>query len=807
MFFFVFFMEHFKIACKLTEKQKQAHPRKHITKHKGSDMSNPHFLYLPLLLAMALQLFACATFIAPAHSHRRMFTPYTFYLFLLSCGVTGSVLRNLSGWADAALYLRFFCILGAFLFLGEFSLRMMRISVPKRLILYAAAVFLSSLILFLPGCRERGEIFALCLPGIPALVLGAMTLWRYGNRFPEQENVFHIAALAHGGTAFSLLSGMVLALHLFPASAHTEAESHNALTAFSLICTLTGTAAFLTLLKDIRFTVFRRSIPGAWLLPAAYLCFAGAAIAVPRLFARHAEETAYQHVNYAATLLERDMAVGSERVRQYVMQLSRNRGIINLLKQGKPNRSLLKEPNLLEQFATSRQRILIYLTNAKGLCLDSSQKSSSRFRMVGQDLSYSRYFQDAMRNGSGSSISIGSVTGAPSVFFSLRIDDANGIPLGVLTAREDFSFIFRKFSDVCAALVAPDNTVFMTNEDYQPGGRTRWRSGSRWLRQPDRSLNRRYIDGIMYTERPCGFLQEPGWRIILGLPEKLPLQAYVLGGLLVALLWLLPLTFSALSILHFRMRRELYLHLHWRKMIFNNNTSGIFITDGKGNLTDANRTFSLLSGYTTDELKKMRLSDLAPNSGSGQKRLTGFLTSGKCGCQDFEFPLCRKNGTQRSVFLAGSRFHSAHLSPHLPGDGLIWTVTDISGAVQETAALRAEAERFRSLAENSPEQILILDPQGNVLYSNNRETAPLSGEPGMPCPLSGLYDPATVSLFLQMIRNVTDGRRPLTFRYTRRISGAPGEPVLTLLYPIPRKGQLLYIGAVTRKCGTGADGC
>ena len=42
-------------------------------------MSNPHFLYLPLILAMALQLFACITFIGPARSHRKIFTPYTFF--------------------------------------------------------------------------------------------------------------------------------------------------------------------------------------------------------------------------------------------------------------------------------------------------------------------------------------------------------------------------------------------------------------------------------------------------------------------------------------------------------------------------------------------------------------------------------------------------------------------------------------------------------------------------------------------------------------------------------------------------------
>ena len=93
-------------------------------------MSNPHFLYLPLILAMALQLFACITFIGPARSHRRIFTPYTFYLLLLSCGVMGTVLMNLPCWTGIALFLRFFSRITVF---GRKSLVFAEKAVPRQL--------------------------------------------------------------------------------------------------------------------------------------------------------------------------------------------------------------------------------------------------------------------------------------------------------------------------------------------------------------------------------------------------------------------------------------------------------------------------------------------------------------------------------------------------------------------------------------------------------------------------------------------------------------------------------------------------
>lgn len=767
---------------------------------KGLTMSNILFFYLPLLQAMALQLFACASFVGPAHIHRRMFTPFTLYLFLLSCGVVGTVLMNDPEQAVFALYMRFICILSAFLFLGEFSLRVIRLALLKRLCIYAAFTILAFLILFLFEYKERGEIFALYLPGFPALIFSTMTFWKLGTRFPEQENAFRIASITNGGIGFAIVTEMLLVLRVLPVSDRLDTEFHLALTSFAFICTIIGSLAFLSLLKDIRFTLFRRSFPGAWVLIAAFVFFVCAAVVVPRFFALHAEKIAYQHVNYSVALLERDLEVSAGRLRQYVQQLSQNRTVIDALKKGGPNRSSLGEQNILERFATAHQRAIVYITSPKGICLDSSLKSSTRIRMVGQNISFTHHFQEAMEKGYVCTISVGSITGLPSIFVSRRIDGPDGSVLGVLTAREDFGFIFKKFADVYAALITPDNTIFMTNEKRLPSNLRRWRRGMRWWQQGSNvNLNGSYIDGIMYAERPCNFLTEPGWRVILGLPAGLPILSYIAGEILIFLLWLLPSAFFTLYVLHYRMRRELDLHLNWRKTIFNNNTSGIFVTDLQCNLMDANRTFSLLSGYTVEELRRMKLYELCSNSGSERDLLIEFAASGKRHYESFLFPISRKNGKQSVVCLAGNRFHNAHLNSYLPTDGLIWTVTDISRQAEEIASLHTELSQFRSLVESSVEQVAVLDPQGVILYSNDREIAFILQNSQAPLHLGELYDPLTTSLFLKMIQNVITSHRALTFQYMRKTPGAPGEQMVTLLYPIPREGEIRSIGVVTRK--------
>ena len=420
-------------------------------------------------------------------------------------------------------------------------------------------------------------------------------------------------------------------------------------------------------------------------------------------------------------------------------------------------------------------------------------------RMVGQNISYSPHCREAMKRGESCLISVGSITGVPSIFAARRIDDVDGKPLGVLCAREDFGFMFTKFADVYVALLSPDNMVFMTNEKHFSAHTPFWARERKGIRENAEQLNGCYLDGILYAERACNFLTVPGWRVVLGLPTQLPLWAYIAGEILVVLLWLLPLMIFSLFVLHYRMRHGFAVSLNWRKTVFNNNASGIFVTDSQCRLADSNRTFSLFSGYTVEELRKMKLFDLCPNTGSEKEELSDFVFSSRAHYENFEFRICRKNGVLTTVSLAGNRIHTARMNPHLPSDGVIWTVTDLSAPMGELDRLRKEEERFRALVENSTEQVALLDPQGTILYSNDREIAFLLRKSPTPVHLSELYDPATTSLFLKMIQNVISSRRPLTFRYTRKTPGTPEEEMLSLFFPIPREGAVQQIGVVTRK--------
>ena len=762
-------------------------------------MPNMFFFYLPLLQILALQLFACASFSGVSHIHRRNLVPFSLYLLLLSFGVLGTVLTALPHLELFAIIMRFFCMLAGFLCLLEFSFRVFRISLLRRILAETGFLLLSCLILICFEYEERGEVLALYLPGIPALILGSTALWKLGGKFHEQENVFRIAAIATGGTGFSIVGEMFLVLRLLPIIARLDFEFHLALMGFSLICTLIGSVAFLSLLKDVRLQVFRRTVSGAWVAGVIFLISALAAAVIPQLMRRHAERIAYQHVDYSASLLVRDLEVSANRMKEYVRNLSGNRELYNAMKNGVPNRTTLGEKNFLEKYTTAHQRAILYFTNAQGICLDSSLKSSSRVRMVGQNISYSPHCWEAMKKGESCLISVGSITGVPSIFAARRIDDDDGTPLGVLCAREDFGFIFTKFADVYVALLTPGNMVFMTNERHFSAHTPFWARERKGIRENAEQLNGCYLDGILYAERPCHFLTESGWRVVLGLPTQLPLWAYISGEVLVVLLWLLPLMIFSLFVLHYRMRRGLALSLNWRKTVFNNNASGIFVTDPQCRLADSNRTFSLFSGYTVEELRKMKLFDLCPNTGTEREELSDFVFSDKTHYENFEFRICRKNGVLTTVSLAGNRIHNARMNPQLPSDGVIWTVTDLSAPMGELDRLRKEEERFRTLVENSTEQIALLDPQGTILYSNDREIAFLLRKSPTPVHLGELYDPATTSLFLKMIQNVVDTRRPLTFRYTRKTPGTPEEEMLSLFFPIPREGAVQRIGVVTRK--------
>ncbi len=762
-------------------------------------MPNMFFFYLPLLQIMALQLFACASFSGVSHTHRRNVVPFSLYLLLLSFGVVGTVLTSLPHLELFAIVMRFFCMLAGFLCLLEFSLRFFRISLIRRILAETGLLLLSCLILICFEYEERGEVLALFLPGIPALILGSTALWKLGGKFREQENVFRIAAIATGGTGFSIVGEMFLVLRLLPIIARLDLEFHLALMSFSLVCTLIGSVAFLTMLKDIRLQVGRHTISGAWIVIVIFLIFAFAAAVIPLMMRRHAEKIASRHVDYSAGLLVRDLEVSANRMKEYVRELAGRKELADAMKNGVPNRTTLGKNNFLEKYTTAHQRAILYFTDAQGVCLDSSLKSSSRVRMVGQNISYSPHCREAMKRGESCLISVGSITGVPSIFAARRIDDVDGKPLGVLCAREDFGFMFTKFADVYVALLSPDNMVFMTNEKHFSAHTPFWARERKGIRENAEQLNGCYLDGILYAERACNFLTVPGWRVVLGLPTQLPLWAYIAGEILVVLLWLLPLMIFSLFVLHYRMRHGFAVSLNWRKTVFNNNASGIFVTDSQCRLADSNRTFSLFSGYTVEELRKMKLFDLCPNTGSEKEELSDFVFSSRAHYENFEFRICRKNGVLTTVFLAGNRIHTARMNPHLPSDGVIWTVTDLSAPMDELDRLRKEEERFRALVENSTEQVALLDPQGTILYSNDREIAFLLRKSPTPVHLSELYDPATTSLFLKMIQNVISSRRPLTFRYTRKTPGTPEEEMLSLFFPIPREGAVQQIGVVTRK--------
>lgn len=105
--------------------------------------------------------------------------------------------------------------------------------------------------------------------------------------------------------------------------------------------------------------------------------------------------------------------------------------------QGAPPAQLEK---LGDKFNTLRHGVgasTIYLLDATGYTLTSSNwRGADSF--AGVDFRFRPYFQIAMRHGSAEHFALGSVSHEPGLYLSQRVDDENGVVLGVVVLKVDF---------------------------------------------------------------------------------------------------------------------------------------------------------------------------------------------------------------------------------------------------------------------------------------------------------------------------------------------------------------------------------
>jgi PAS domain S-box-containing protein len=158
------------------------------------------------------------------------------------------------------------------------------------------------------------------------------------------------------------------------------------------------------------------------------------------------------------------------------------------------------------------------------------------------------------------------------------------------------------------------------------------------------------------------------------------------------------------------------------RLLFESATDSVAIAEVDGRVLDANPACIKTYGYTAEEVRQMNLVDVvAPEMREVAVRAMADLATGKP--VSLTIPMVRKDGSRLTV-------DTLAFVGTVGGERRIFSFTrDVSARIAAEAARHASEVRYRSLAENSPDAIYIVDRGGVVRYCNSAGSAAL-GRPG-----------------------------------------------------------------------------
>ncbi|HML04053.1 MAG TPA: PAS domain S-box protein, partial [Candidatus Bathyarchaeia archaeon] len=148
------------------------------------------------------------------------------------------------------------------------------------------------------------------------------------------------------------------------------------------------------------------------------------------------------------------------------------------------------------------------------------------------------------------------------------------------------------------------------------------------------------------------------------------------------------------------------------RLLFEQSPIGISITTTGGNIIDANKTLCAIVGYSEDELKKIRVTDLYESPERRDALLEALERDGAV--SDFSARLKRKDGSSFDAVMNVSRIH-------VGGRNLLQTtVQDITERRKTEETLKQSEEKYRNLVENARDTILTYDPTGIISSANKK---------------------------------------------------------------------------------------
>ncbi len=144
------------------------------------------------------------------------------------------------------------------------------------------------------------------------------------------------------------------------------------------------------------------------------------------------------------------------------------------------------------------------------------------------------------------------------------------------------------------------------------------------------------------------------------------------------------------------------------RMYFSNSPNGLFVVDSKGRYLEVNDTSCRMTGYSTEELMSMSISDLvAPDE--LEKCLKDFEKLLKTGCLSTELLLRRKDDTKFIIQLDAVKLSSGRY---------IGFTKDITKHKRVEEDLKESEEKYRTLYNDTPSMYFTLDKGGKVLSVN-----------------------------------------------------------------------------------------
>ncbi|MBS3795878.1 MAG: PAS domain S-box protein [Candidatus Thorarchaeota archaeon] len=151
------------------------------------------------------------------------------------------------------------------------------------------------------------------------------------------------------------------------------------------------------------------------------------------------------------------------------------------------------------------------------------------------------------------------------------------------------------------------------------------------------------------------------------------------------------------------------------KALFETSLNGIAFTDMNGHFLETNRAFQRMIGYTEDELSQLTYYDVTPKEYHEEEQTiheSQVLERGYSNSYEKEY--IRKDGSRFPARMRTWLLEGSDGSPCC----IVATVHDITKEKARLESIRESEERFRSLFNESPIGMEILDVEGKIVRAN-----------------------------------------------------------------------------------------